>query len=338
MFNYGLFPVALFILSLLLPLHGAEGSTYYIPYCVLGKGAATGVGISNLSTTSKANATVKVYDQSGRMANMRHVQIEPEGQWSDVLDDSVSGEGWILVDSDRSLAGLCFAVKDDCMMYVPLSESLSKKLMIPHASQNFFWDTVVHVANPNGQMASGTLWFRDTEGNEVARRRFEIPALGSARIPLSVVLGKTEASGGSVLVESDRAIAGFALFQNRRTGQYWCNGINATPLDISDFDGVWTGVVDSSSASGKDDGSCSSEKLSVSVEVYRNTFEGTAVNASGESLKLKGAVTYEGAVYGIALEKDEQEASFTGKAFGDQIFGKWIGKDKCRLNLNMDRQ
>ncbi len=341
MFKNGVFPIAFFILLLLSmsPLQGAECATYYIPYCVQGKGVATGLGISNLSTTSKANATVKVYDETGRLAKTHHVQIEPDGQWSDVLGDSVSAEGWIRVDSDQPLAGLCFAVKDDCMIYVPLADSLSKKLIVPHASQNFFWDTSVYVANPNGQIASGTIEFRDSEGSVAARKPIEIPATGSLRIPLSEVLGKAEASGGSVVVECDRGITGFALFQNRKTGQFWCNGINATGLDASDFEGVWTGEVGFRPIGAQSEMTCLSEKLSVSFEVFQNTLEGTAERTSGEPLRLKGAVTYEGAVYGIALDaKDKQAASFSGNVFGDQIAGQWFGERGCSRDLSMEKE
>ena len=216
---------------MLFALPGARASIYYLPYYADSNGVATGLGLTNLSTKSNAKVKIMVYGRAANLIKIHRIQLNPRGQWRGFVGDNSAQEGWIQIDSDQLLAGLCFAFKDDYMMDVTITEILSKKLVVPHAAQSPSWDTIVYIANPNSKAASGTLRFRNANGKVIATQPINMPAMGSQQIFLSQVLGTTEVSGGSVLVECNQEITGFALYQNLKTGQHSYAGINAVPLE-----------------------------------------------------------------------------------------------------------
>ncbi len=313
MFKSGFFHVFGFCLMLLASLSVAESSTYFIPYYARDNGVATGAGLRNLSTSSVANVTIQVYSETGSLLETQQVQVVPNGQWSGIVGNNASLEGWFQVESDQHLAGLCFVAKDNCMMDVPITETLSKKLIIPHVAQNSIWDTIVYIANPNEQTASGTIQFLNISGDVIADQSISIPRMGSEQIFLSDVKGEAGAAEGSVFIQLNHRIAGFALYHNRKIGQYSYAGINAVPLEVSEFDGTWI----ESAYEGNAD--CCDLEMPLSFEVYKNNIQGTFVNPVGQLMQMKGDVEYGGDISGIIYHENNEEGSFSGNVTGDRM-------------------
>ena len=78
------------------------------------------------------------------------------------------------MESDQSLAGLCFVIKDDCIVDVPVSEAGSTTLVVPHGAQNQDWDTIACLANPNSVSALVKFYFRNQNGELVSRQGVRI--------------------------------------------------------------------------------------------------------------------------------------------------------------------
>ncbi len=223
--------LSVFALLFCVASFASAASTYYLPYYIGGKGGVTGVAVRNVSATMESNVKIEVYHKSGTLIASQNVFLNPSGQWNDIVGDGSDLEGWIMLESDRDLASLCFVAKDDAMMDVPATGDLSKKLIAPHVAQNTLWDTIVFAANPNDVLATVTLAYYNEAGEEVLSKMLAIPAMGSEKIPLNEILGDLEVEGGSLLIECDEPITAFALYHNRKTGAYSYAGINFVDLE-----------------------------------------------------------------------------------------------------------
>ena len=319
----------------------AGAATYYLPYYVSGGGDSTGIGLRNLSTTATANVTVKVYDESGGApVSTETRQIPKNGQWTRVLSDGVSREGWVMVESNQSLAGLCFVGKDDCMMDVPITDTASTSLVVPHGAQNQSWDTIAYVANPNSSSTLVRFHYYDSNGALLSQQSVNIPARGSVQVPYSTILKGAEASGGSLLISGEQAVVAFALYSNRKTGNYWYAGINALSTDTSgseeetdcyEFDGTWSG------SSTPIPSGCGGT-LSVSFTVYQSKISGSYKDSDGYKVEIEGAISGDGSIYGFSTYGYDPDVFFTGKASGNSMSGEWINTENCYGTWRMTKQ
>jgi hypothetical protein len=224
--------IGLFII-LLLPFHALAASySYYVPYySSLSNGGQTywtGVAVRNGSIDSTANVNAFVYDQSGTLIKTETKTLQPNGQDAFLAGAGLKKEGWVHVDSDQPLGGLCFVAMNNSPMLmfdITLISDLSNVLYVPHAAQNDTWDTFIMICNPNGKSINPSITFYDSNGNALAQNEYTIPANGSVKCPLSELV--TGVSKGSVEIISTDGIAAFALYHNTKTGDYSYAGIGA---------------------------------------------------------------------------------------------------------------
>lgn len=238
----------------------AANHEYYLPYYTGMDGRWTGVALRNCSTTAVANTTVTVYKSDGTTLATQMNALNASGQKAFMAGAGAKAEGWIKVVSDQALTGLCFVGNGGSpplMFDITLISELSMLLHIPHVAQSEttpVWDTTIMLCNPNSSQASVTLKYTDENGTVTRTAARTIPALGSGKYPLADILQGDTCTRGSVQVESNIGVAGFALYENTSDpGHVSYAGISAVKpgtdllhtYSLPRFDttgGKWTGV------------------------------------------------------------------------------------------------
>ncbi len=238
----------------------AASHQYYLPYYTSLGGKWTGVALRNCSATASANTTVTVYGTDGSVIATHTNTLSPSGQKAFMAGGGAAAEGWIKVVSDQSLTGLSFIGNGSgpiLMFDIALISELSMLLHIPHVAQSGtapVWDTTIMMCNPNTSQASVTLRYVDEDGTVTRTATRTIPVLGSGKYPLADILQGDTCTRGSVAVESNVGVAGFALYENTSdSGHMSYAGIAAVKpgtdlmhtYSLPRFDttgGKWTGV------------------------------------------------------------------------------------------------
>lgn len=211
-------------ISAVIPEPQTEGETYeyYLPYFIEGSENWTGLALRNSGDSQNANITVTVYDQKGNASEPVRKSLSSKGQDAFVVSSTSGKEGWIRVNSDCPMTGLCFfgtTGQGSRMADITLIPALSKTLYVPHVGQNFQWDTTIMICNPNAQAASFSLTFRDKDGQSLSPRNYTISANGSGTYKLSDLTGNTEYVNGSVEISADQGLAAFALYTDIKWNQ-----------------------------------------------------------------------------------------------------------------------
>ena len=206
------------LLAMTRAVSGEEGYRYYLPYFEAGGTLFTGVALNNTNPSEAAAAAVTVYSQDGTKLERSEISLPAMGQASLVAGKGLDDKGWILVESNRKLAGLCFIADSSqgyLMFDITLIPELSTLLHVPHVAQDKTWDTDIYICNPNGQEVIVTLTFRNTGGQVIATKNVAIPANGSGAYQVGELLGE---GLGSVALEADPSgpggIAAFAVYYN----------------------------------------------------------------------------------------------------------------------------
>jgi hypothetical protein len=227
----------------------AMGANYYLPYCTSNETQWTGMGIRNLDSTTSANVTVTTYNQSGSVVETLNRSIAASGQDVFLIAQETDVEGWILVEANVPLAGLCFFGKrgaDNYIADIPFASETSYVLYVPHLAQDATWDSFIMVSNPNSSSAVLTATIIGQDGSTVASQTYSLSANGSSDISIDALAG-TSLSDGSLHLSCTQPITAFVLYQNIKTGNYSHAGINAVnPLTQ---DGGWVLYDDFSSGS-----------------------------------------------------------------------------------------
>jgi hypothetical protein len=192
------------------------------------------------------------------------------------------------------------------------------------------------VANPNSAAALVKFYFRNQNGALVAQASANIPAMGSVQMPYATILGGTEASGGSLVIGSDRAVVAFALYNNRKTQAYWYAGINALVPETSGFDGEWTGSASPVLQPGQEPGDCG-RTINFSINIYRSKISGSLIDPEGDVVGIEGAVSDDGSVYGFMKEDYEAVGIIDGKAAETGIDGEWFDFSGCYGTWRMQK-
>ena len=201
----------------------SAGYSYYLPYFTEESGMWTGTGLRNSDKNRNANVSLLVYAQSGALIKTENIVLPPGGQDARVVGTGSSRKGWIQVKSDRPLTGLCFFGKQGYKGYmadITLISNPEKALHIPHAGQNFQWDTTVMICNPNSDAATAVLTFFDKDGNSLPPKNYNIPGNGSVDVLLTDLVGNKEYVNGSVEISAAQGLAAFALYTDIK----WENG------------------------------------------------------------------------------------------------------------------
>lgn len=209
---------------------------YFLPVFKCQPDYWSGLGITNLSSTSSANVIVTVYSQNGAVLATETKDLPISGQDNFLVGESVQNDGWIKVSSDQPLAGLNFLGEYDggnsyYLADVPFTSSISTQLVIPHVAQNETWDTTLCISNPNMNAASVTLTYIAKDSTASTPYRTTIAGNGSIAVSAGTIAGIDSIKGGKVVISSSQPLAAFALYNNIKTGNYSYAGINA--VDIS---------------------------------------------------------------------------------------------------------
>ncbi len=125
------------------------------------------------------------------------------------------------------MTGVCFLATAETFNYiadVPLYSQLNTSLQIHHVAQHNLWDTQVHVANPNKEQATVTM-FVNSNGEVLYTKQYQIAAMGSGKFDLSELVENTSYASGSVEIESSQGVVAFALYHNLKTGEVCYAGI-----------------------------------------------------------------------------------------------------------------
>jgi len=197
---------------------GAATYTYYLPF-FSSKGNGTGVALRNVSDTAPAHVTVRPYESNGTAGTAVVLTLNPRGQWAGIVEGGTGREGWIEVESDQVLVGLCFIQRTAApkLMYdITLIAELNTLLHVPHVAQNSRWDTTVMVCNPDASSSTITVTVYDKSGVSQGATTGTISARGSKQYPLSGILGAKTLDGGSVKISTGKGVAAFALYTDMK--------------------------------------------------------------------------------------------------------------------------
>ncbi len=213
---------------------------YYLPAFKCQPNYWSGLGITNLSSTSSTNVAVTVYDKNGTILTTETKILPASGQDAFLVGNDLNSDGWMKISSDEQVAGSNFLGEytgvgaEYYLADVPFTRTLSKSLIIPHVAQNSTWDTNLCLANPNNETATVVLTYKGKNGAASTPYTVSIPANGSIDISVGIIANSNSVKGGSVSISSDQALTAFALYTNMKTGNSSYAGINA--VDISELD------------------------------------------------------------------------------------------------------
>lgn len=217
---------------------GLNGSSspysYYLPYFTQTSGYWTGVALSNSNAASAATVSVTVYSTDGIVSEKQEKNIDPRGQVCYVITTQSIEDGWMQVDSDQPLTGLCFVGSgSDAMADIPMVASVATTLHVPHVAQTEDFDTVFYICNPNADSTTVTLTYVQKDGTADTPHAYTIPARGMKTIELLSLLNGGEGNGGKVEITADPAgVAAFALYSTKiKEGGSWA-GISA--IEVGD--------------------------------------------------------------------------------------------------------
>ncbi|MBW2370520.1 MAG: hypothetical protein JRH15_21825 [Deltaproteobacteria bacterium] len=211
--------------------------TYYLPYFRGHTNHWTALGIKNLQRFVGATASVTVYSENGDILVADRKQLAAFGQDNFVVGAGEAEEGWIRIDSDHPLGGLCFFATTgtpDYMADMTFMDQLATKLHVPHVGQGPVYDTTVYVCNPNGTITSVQVRFIGQDGNILYTTGKQLPANGSWTYDLSsLVPDSSQANYGSLEIIGTQEIGAFALYSNVKNEGTSYAGIAAvsSPLD-----------------------------------------------------------------------------------------------------------
>ncbi len=216
-----------------IPYTNTSPFTYYVPYFTSQTGYWTGLAVSNSNTSQAADISVTVYDKAGNSLTTESKTIAAMGQDAWVVGQGTSDEGWMRINSNHALTGLCFigtTGTDNYMADIPFTQNLEKILHIPHVAQDAEWDTSVFICNPASLSQPLTITYYDKQGVPQTPYAITVPAHGSAAYPLSDIISG-HAAGGKVVIESYQGVAAFALYMNTMKGGNYYAGISAVAPD-----------------------------------------------------------------------------------------------------------
>jgi hypothetical protein len=205
------------------------GYTYYLPYYAGQGGYWTGVAVANSSATLTANMSATVYDENGGIQITENNYIAPNGQKAFAIGSALEFEGWMKVNSDVALTGLCFfgGTSFDYMADISFIHTTSTSLFIPHVAQDDTWDTKILACNPNNSATGITITFVNEDGQPTHTKDYTLGANASGQYELATILDGGTAPNGKVVITATQGIAAFALYNNQKIGYNCYSGISA---------------------------------------------------------------------------------------------------------------
>ena len=204
-------------------------NSYYLP-CFTGlTGYYTGVALRNSSSSASANVSVVAYENNGTTVVTENKILPTRGQAAFPVGYGSGKDGWIQVNSDQSLTGLCFItpLSTGLMFDITLIPNLSTTLIVPHVAQNSRWDTTIYICNPNAISTTVTLTFVKADGTALTPQNYTISAMGSGKYALADLVQGGSYVNGSVEISATQGVAAFALYDNLKSGRTCYAGIRA---------------------------------------------------------------------------------------------------------------
>lgn len=206
----------------------ASTFTYYSPY--FKSDGWTGLGLSNLSA-ERANVSVYIYANDGAPLATETKAIDPNGQTHFVTGSVITEDGWTKIVSTKKIAGLCLAGSEGDGSYmadIPMTETLSTSLVIPHVAYGPVFDTTIYISNPNESAATTQITYAAMNGAlPYGSHTMSIPANGCAQVLLSDLTSDEMINGGRVNINSSRGVTAFAIYNNLKSGGRSFAGLNA---------------------------------------------------------------------------------------------------------------
>ena len=201
------------------------GWNLYFPHFASTHEWWTGIAVANASGLSNV-VEFKAWDESGaQIGKTKRVTIPPYAQMppqlvSDLFEGTVSGTGWISMESSQRAVGLeIFGQKGGVngIAGFTVSGELARELYIPHFASDAQWWTGVAFANPGNQAAKVTLTAFNTSGQQIGTSQ-QVSVKAQAQMQPQTVaqlFAGTVSGTGWIKVTSDRDIAGLELFGRR---------------------------------------------------------------------------------------------------------------------------
>jgi len=212
---------------------GGHSHSYYLPYFRGHSNHWTAIGVKNLNRLADADITVTVYNQSGTVIDTENRNLPAFGNDNFVVAKGEADEGWIKIESDQPLRGLCFFATTgtpDYMADITFMDQVYTVLHVPHVGQGPVYDTKLYVCNPNDTTTVVEVRFISKAGNVLYTTTKEIPGNGSWQYALSnLVPDSTQANYGSLEIIGTQRIGAFALYNNLKDSGTSYAGISAEP-------------------------------------------------------------------------------------------------------------
>lgn len=202
---------------------GTQGYTYYMPHYTSESGMWTGLGLKNENGETAANYTVTVYDEAGAVIQaIENKTIPANGQENFVVADDLSKRGWMMIQSDQALQGVCIfgsTAMPDYIASIPFVADRSTTITIPHTAQGPAFETLVMVANPQASDNKVTLTFTSQDGASLYSTEATIPAKGCWKYNLADLIpdSATANNSGSIEITGEKSIVGCGLYYNMTT-------------------------------------------------------------------------------------------------------------------------
>ena len=211
----------------------AASYVYYMPWISNAGSQWSGLAFTNLSTTEKASTWVTVFKADGAMISHQTLSVPIQGQIVMTVGGQDRTDGWVVVESDQKLGGLCFVGDGSSWVYdVPFSETRSRYWVVPHSAEDGVWKSYIMLCNSKVGDIKATMEFRDPLGHSLFSEQITVPGGQSIRVPVSDLCQGTLQLSGSIWVASDNLpFSVFCLYSSLESGGRSIAGINAVPVD-----------------------------------------------------------------------------------------------------------
>jgi hypothetical protein len=204
---------------------------YYIPLFKASDTTWTGMAITNLDLKNSNSFSVTLYATDGTVLDRNYPHPLPAaGQTAMLVAKNYQGAGWFKVSSSKPLGGVSF-IGNDTMFGIPFSKNLHKRLVIAHIAQDDTWDTTIYICNPNPETASLDIGFTSQDGTVALHHTALLQKHESGVYPLANLFPDQPLLAGSVTVSSNKGIAIYTLYSNKKSGGTYTTGNNALGLD-----------------------------------------------------------------------------------------------------------
>ncbi|GEM_PF-3714004 len=210
----------------------AAAHTYYMPWISNSGSQWSGVAFTNLSTSAAASVRVAAFKADGASISDQTMSVPKQGQKVMTIGGGAKADGWVVIESDQELGGLCFVGSGSSWVYdVPFSETRSQYWVVPHSAEDGVWKSFLMLCNSKVGEIKATVEFRDPSGKSLYTKQVTIAGGHTVKVGVADVCGGSKQASGSIWVASDSLpFSVFCLYSSLETGGRSIAGINAVPV------------------------------------------------------------------------------------------------------------